>query len=267
MRDLIRSIRRRASYLLWPARKDTAGLPPVAYQPLREARTFYLSRECALIGQAGPTLTATQRGTIRAVFDARVASWLRVEYPRPAQAQIFAAEAVSSPALSLAVVMPNYINNDPAFIDHDFAYHVARSAQDEGFAVSGFAADAITYGGTDDLAAELKRLDLFFASTRPDIVAIDGNYIPGGRALDAAALEGLKARLGFKVVAFVGDCNDLQPDYLGYWTRVADLSVIFHKDTRHYRNLSDKSTVLVCPALPFHEGTFVAAPQRDIDLS
>jgi hypothetical protein len=78
----------------------------------------------------------------------------------------------------------------------------------------------------------------------------------------------LRQSLGFKLVVMVPDCWDACPfDFLGYWHRVADLSIIFHRNTRYLRALPDQSKVLVCPALPFHEPTFVPGEIRDIDLS
>src|SRR4029450_6585293 len=122
--------------------------------------------------------------------------------------------------------------------------------------------------GTGDRALGLQRLAQFLERTRPQIVVFDGNYIPNNRTIDAEAIQGLRRSFGFKLVVMVPDCYDACPfDFLGYWYRVADLSIIFHRNPRYRCALPDQSKVLVCPALPFHEPTFVPRAVRDIDLS
>jgi len=216
-----------------------------------------LAQECSLLGRLSLAPTGAQREIITSVLDACGRAWRAGDTPPPAEASVYGPSTGSSPA-SVAVVMPRYVNCDPAYIDHDIGYHVARSAEAAGARVFQFFVDDLTYNGSDDRTAGLDRLRNFLSQTRPQIVAFDANFIPSGRTIDAETISALKDAFGFKLVALVADCYDACPsDFLGYWHRVADLSVIFHRNTRYFRDLPDRSKELVCPALPFHEPTFL----------
>jgi len=185
----------------------------------------------------------------------------------PAEAGIYACEEGPLSPRSVAVVMPEFINNNPAWIDHDFRIHVSRSAAEAGHRVSEHYADAITYEGCDNPADELARFEGFLDTTRPELVVIEANYLPSGRTIRPKLLERLKRKFGFKVMAMFSDCYDLHRDYLGVWAETADLSIVFNQYTRHYRNFADKRKILVCPSLPHHAPTLAPMANRDIDLS
>jgi len=251
LRALSRPFRRRAARFLWP----------------QLDHELVLDQECSLLGRASSALTGARREIVRSILDACGRLWRAGETPIPPGTDVYASSSRMPPA-SVAVVMPRYINCDPAYIDHDISYHVARSAEAAGARVSQFFVDDITYRGTGDRALGLERLAQFLSQTRPQVVAFDANFIPNSRTIDAETILALRKSLDFKFVALVPDCYDACPfDFLGYWHRVADLSIIFHRNTKYLRALPDQSKVLVCPALPFHEPTFVPGDVRDIDLS
>jgi len=226
-----------------------------------------LFRECSMFGKGTPSLTEMQRALIGAMFETRWHHWRSGKTPPPPKADVYSASVTTS-VPSVAVVMSRYVYGDPAFIDYDVAYHFSRSAEEAGIRVHRFDADSLVWGRNGDLATSLESLRQFLAKTEPAIVAFDGNFIPNGRTIDANAILDLKRLYGFKLLSVIGDCYDAQPrDFLGYWHGVADMSVIFHEYTKYYRNLPNKSNVLVCPTLPFHETTFAPGAARDIDLS
>lgn len=238
-------------------------------QVLKTARPFFLQRECSIFGPIEPTLTATNRHTIRALLTARRQSWEESRTPPPRCVDVYTRRPLVE-RVAVAVLMPQYINCSPTALDHDITYHVLQSALSASHKAVHVPADEFTYGGTSDLPAALARLEAVLGDLRPQLVVIDGNFIPNGRTIDAATLQACKQKLGFKVLSIVGDCYDHQKsDFLGYWHRVADLSVIFHSRTRYYELIDDKTKVLVAPALPFHEQTFApeGAIERDLDLS
>jgi len=250
LRALSRPYRRRAARFLWP----------------QLDHELVLDRECSILGRAMSPPTPAHREIVKSILDTCGRLWRAGETPIPRASDVYASKA--APPVSVAVVMPRYINCDPACIDHEIGYHVARSAEAAGVRVSQFFVDDITYRGKGDRALGLERLGHFLAQTRPQVVVFDGNYIPNKRTIDAQAMQTLRQSLGFKLVVMVPDCYDACPfDFLGYWHRLADLSIIFHRNTRYLRALPDQSKVLVCPALPFHEPTFVPGEIRDIDLS
>ena len=134
LRQALRSIRREMSHLIWPQRKDSVSSNQVQAQ--MDARRYHLLQGCALLGPVESELTILQRKTIQSIFDASFEMWDSGKTSHPAQTQIYEAKKIFTNRVSLAVVMPKYINCDPAFIDHDFAYHVFRSARDAEMDVS-----------------------------------------------------------------------------------------------------------------------------------
>src|SRR5882762_6385090 len=76
-----------------------------------------IRRECDVLGRAGATLTVTQRETIKAIIDTRTRLWEAGETPKPRCVGVYAG-LTSAPPASVAVVMPRFINCDPAFIEH-----------------------------------------------------------------------------------------------------------------------------------------------------
>jgi hypothetical protein len=254
----------------WLKQRPTSIIPsaPASASTTAEERLQRLNAPCPKLGIAHETLSSQQRKKIRSLLDEKTRLWKSGETPAPSQAAVYTTESeVGTRARSVAVVMPRYVNCDPACLDNDIAYHVSRSAQDCGLLVRRFDADAITYQGSEYFATELQRLESFVSAFRPDIVATDANYLPTPRSLDAKILLEMKKRHGFSILSIVPDCYDAVPNWLGYWGDVADASVIFHRYTRHYREFAKKDAVLVCPTLPFHEATFHAHAKKDIDLS
>lgn len=233
---------------------------------LSTARPFFLNRECSILGPLEDKLSDTRRETIRDLLDGRRRGWEQGRAQMPERRDVFV-RAAPVPSRSLAVVMPKYVNY---VLDNDISYNVLNSSLSAGFRSVHIPADHITYAGSNDLPGDLAKLEAELGEHRPSIVVIDGNYIPNGKSLDAAILRRLKSKFGFKIVCIIGDCYNHQPkDFLGYWTQVADLSVIFHRYNRHYSSLANKEAVLVAPTLPFHEPTLRAEQNsgREFDLS
>jgi hypothetical protein len=250
LRRLNASARKRVTRLLWP-------LPD---------HKLLISRPCSILGRSSPRLTASQRAIIRTIIDTQRHLWMTGEIPPPPEMNVYATSAAAVPK-SVAVVMPRYINCTPTNMDHDIAYHVAHSAESAGMHVSRYDADDITYQGKGKLRTEIGRLQEFLWENRPEIVAFDGNYMPNGRTIDADVILELKRAIGFKLLVIIPDCYDGCPvDYLGYWHRIADASVIFHRDSRYLRNLTDRTNVMVCPTLPIDAATFAVRRDRDIDI-
>jgi hypothetical protein len=191
-----------------------------------------------MIGGTGPQLAPAQQRTIRAILDAHWESWMCEETPQPCESNVYDA-ASPSPPPSLAVVMPRNIENDPAYIEHDISFHMTRTARTAGFETTFFAADAITYSGSEGYHDEFTKLVSFLEAGKPNIVAIDGNYRPNKpatiftfkRALSPDDMAKLRLQFGFQLIVVIPDCHDLAPDYLSVWGPVADLVVTFHKDS------------------------------------
>jgi len=250
LRRLNASARKRVTRLLWP-------LPD---------HTLLISRTCSILGRSTSRLTASQRAIVRSIIDTQRHLWMAREIPPPPEMNVYATPTAAVPK-SVAVVMPRYINCTPANMDHDIAYHVAHSAESAGVRVSRYDADAITYHGNGKLRAEIGRLQEFLWENRPEIVVFDGNYIPNGRTIDADVILELKRAIGFKFLVIIPDCYDGCPvDYLGYWHRIADASVVFHGDSGYLRNLTNKTNVIVCPTVPIHAASFAARHDRDVDI-
>jgi hypothetical protein len=233
--------------------------PPIDHNQL-------ILRPCGILGRAGPRLTESQRAIIASIIDRQRTLWTAGGIPPPREMNVYATATGSVPK-SVAIVMPRFINCDSGNIDHDIAYNVACSAEAAGARLSCFDAGAITYRGTGGLRAEIDRLKAFLSVNRPEIVAFDGNFVPNGRTIDADLILELKREFGFKFLSIIGDCYDTTySDCLGYWHRAADLSVIFHRNSRYFRALKDKTRVMVCPTIPIYAEGFSDAHHRDIDI-
>ena len=245
---------------------EAAGLRLVQFlQPPPDHKQLIL-RPCSILNRAGPKLTESQRAIIMAIIDRQRNFWATGRIPPPPEMNVYATATKSVPK-SVAVVMPRFINCDLVNIDHDIAYHVAHSAKAAGVDVSRYDADAITYKGTGRLRAEINRLKEFLSANRPEIVAFDGNFVSNGRTIDTDLIFEMKRQFGFKLLVIIGDCYDTTYyDCLGYWHRVADVSVIFHRNTRYFRALKDKAGVMICPTIPTYAAGVSAKQDRDIDI-
>lgn len=237
-------------------------------------RKHHLVQPCPMIGGTGPQLAPAQERTIRAILDAHWESWMCEEPPQPCESNVYDA-ASPSPPPSLAVVMPRNIENDPAYIEHDISFHMTRTARTAGFETTFFAADAITYSGSEGYHDEFTKLVSFLEAGKPNIVAIDGNYRPNNpatiftfkRALSPDDMAKLRLQFGFQLIVVIPDCHDLAPGNLSDWGPVADLVVTFHKDSESYRSFPTKEKVLVCPSIPFAAELFTPREKKDIGLS
>lgn len=128
-------------------------------------------------------------------------------------------------------LIPQYIMNSKQFIECDFEDHLLKTAENAGADVDAFYTDRCSYPQINlDPVVSKEELELLAAKIeawRPDIIVFDGNYVPSEDSMNPAYLEQLKAKYGFKVIAFIGDAWGSHWVPAGdIWGSVCDL--IFH---------------------------------------
>lgn len=128
-------------------------------------------------------------------------------------------------------LIPQYIMNSKLFIECDFEDHLLKTAENAGADVDVFYTDRCSYPNInlDPVVseAELELLSAKIEAWLPDVVLVDGNYLPSEDSLNPAYLGKLKAKCGFKVIVFIGDAWGSHWVPAGdRWGEVCDL--IFH---------------------------------------
>lgn len=168
-------------------------------------------------------------------------------------------------------LIPKFIMNSKRFIEADFSDHLLETAANAGAAVDAFYTDQCSYPGVNlDSAvsrAELDRLSAKIVAEQPDVVLVDGNYVPSGDSLNPAYLGELKAKYGFKVIVFIGDA------WGSHWVPAADswsevCDIVFHFAPETPLATEGKYPEKLCwSAYPVNERNFFPDSAKKLDIS
>ena len=246
------------------------------------SRAQEVQKLCSILGRGGTRLEPFQRKTIDRILAIAWDAWEKGERPRPRGATLFEGGDVLTPeamkGIKLAVVMPRYVHGNPAYIESDHFYHLAKSAEAAGLSVTQFEADEISYDHTVDdhkpaptrpLDESLAELTRFLDIVRPDVVAFEANFEPTANSIGNAYWNEQKRRLGFKLVAEIADSYDFA-NKQGYqffqihrWRDCVDQFLLFHELSLQRVGIEN---VVLAPCLPFWEGSFDPNAAKDIGI-
>jgi Glycosyl transferases group 1 len=115
--------------------------------------------------------------------------------------------------------------------------------------------------------AELEGLSAKIAAFRPDIVFLDGNYVPSVESLNPEFLSELKAKHGFKAIAFVGDA------WGRHWLPAGDrwsegCDIVYHCAPESPLESEGKHPEKLCWAgAPVNERSFFPDASKELDIS
>jgi len=212
--------------------------------------------------------------SFRNLLDQRSKSWGQAAEPYPrflrSLARVLPTE-IPARGKRILFLIPQHVTNSKRFIEADFKDHLLESAANAGAEVEFFPTDRCSYPGKDfDVArakTELGLLSVKIATFRPDVILVDGNYVPSAESLNPAWLNDLKARLGFRVIVFIGDAwGSHWIPAANSWSDVGD--VIFHFAPETPLEKQGRFSEKLCwDAYPVNERNFFRDPNKNFDIS
>lgn len=214
-----------------------------------------------------------ERG-FRQLLDEKLRAWETGQEPYPRFLKsLKGAQPARIPAHGKRILflIPHYIMNSKRFIEADFRDHLLESAANAGADVDFFPTDRCSYPGTGfDAAlakAELELLSARIAAFKPDVILIDGNYLPSAESLNPAWLQGLKAKCGFKVIVFIGDAwGSHWVPAADSWSEVGD--IIYHFAPETPIETEGKFPEKLCwDGYPVNERNFFPDTDKQLDIS
>jgi hypothetical protein len=200
--------------------------------------------------------------------------WDALHEPFPRFLKVVNSEGAAGNSIAgrrLLFLLPQYIRNSKRFIEADFRDHLLESAANAGAEVDIFHTDRCSYPGAGfDAGLAQSELDLLAAkvgSFRPDVVVIDGNYVPSAESLNPSYLRELKSKHGFKLIVFIGDA------WGSHWVPAADSwgevsDVIFHFAPETPLEEEGRFPEKLCwSAYPVNERNFYPDDSKELDVS
>jgi hypothetical protein len=239
-----------------------------------------LTHQTALIGHDAPFGLAEVRSyadfepRFRGFLDERSAGWAAAREPFPRFLKFFdgkESQAVPPAGKRILFAIPQYIMNSQRFIEADFKDHLLDSAANAGAVVDAFYTDRCSYPGMnfDSASArdELRALQGKLSVFRPDVVLIDGNYVPSGESLNPVLLHELKKQYGFRLIAFIGDAWGAHwAPAADAWSEVSDIIFHFAPDTP-LETLCKSPGKLCWGPYPVNESSFFQDPVKRLEVS
>ena len=239
------------------------------------------------IGSASTGTSAFQSRMIANMFDEYANAWKSGEILMPTCSGVFEVdlsrlqELQARPA-SICLLGPSfYVGEFPLVAELGGFPGFAQSARRAGLVVSEFDTSQILaingYGGrrvtsAQEVNQELRRLRDHLRETKPEILVIDGNFVPGAGSYDAQLLGDLQREFGFSLCTVIADFHELQTeDKLGYWGEISDLVVFtagsWNHHNKYYDQFSHKEKVLLSPCPPTDESQWMQKiVPKDIQL-
>ena len=208
------------------------------------------------------------------LLDKKHLEWQRKRQPYPRFLATLEAERpprIDPAGKKILFLIPQYIMNSTRFIEADFKDLLLDSAANAGAQVDAFYTDRCSYPDVnfDAQAAKagLERLAEKTAAFAPDVIVLDGNYVPSTESLNPAFLGKEKSRHGFKLIAFVGDA------WGSHWVPAADAwsevcDIVFHcaPETPFERECRFPEK-LCWSGCPVNTRNFFRDEKKDFDIS
>ena len=260
---------------------DRYGVPPW----LNEQTEYLLPS--SWLGSATSGTSPSQNRIIRNLFEEYANAWSSGSISLPVKSEVFHVDegrlkSLQKNSISIGFVGTRYyVNEVPLTIDYGGFPGFAESARHSGFQVSEFdVSQTLSVNGyagrrvTSQQIAnrELHRLREHLRDVKPNIVAVDGNFVPGSGCYDTEFLADLKKELGFSLCTFIADFHELQPeDKLGYWGAVSDVVVFtaasWSRGNKYFDRFPRKESILASPCPPADETVWSRSTLvKDIDL-
>ena len=210
----------------------------------------------------------------RAFLDTKSREWEAGETPNPRFLNGLEREQpseVQAAGRKILFLIPQYIMNSTRFIECDFKDHLLETAANAGAEVDVFPTDRCSYPefNFDPISAksELELLPARIAVFKPDVVLLDGSYVPSQDSLNPAYMEKLKEQFGFKVIIFVADAwGSHWVPAADRWSKVGD--VIFHIAPETPLEKEGRFSEKLCwSAYPVNERSFFPDIEKKFDIS
>ena len=247
------------------------GVPPW----LNEQTEYLLPS--SWLGSTATGTAASQSRMIANMFDEYARSWSTGSLQMPISSRVFHVEEsrikeLSGTPVSICFVGPRYyIGELPLTVDNGGFPGFVESARTAGMNVyefdvsqtlslNGYSGKRVT--SQQVVNQELNRLRVHLSETKPDILVVDGNFVPGAGSYDVGLLADLKQEFGFSLCTFIVDFHELQTeDKLGYWGEVSDLVVFtagsWNHHNKYYDRFSQKEKILLSPCPPTDESQWL----------
>jgi hypothetical protein len=208
----------------------------------------------------------------RAFLASRQVAWRSSVTPLPAF--LARREAAASPlrtARKLLFILPRYIFNSDQHVECDMADHLCQSAANAGFDADCFFGDNILYPqlglNHEKAVADLAELRTRIATTRPDAIVFDANFVGGDIGLNGAFLREVKAATGTRLIGFMGDVWGTHWVTIAqYWGEVADRLFYIVPEGRFIEACACADRMLSSP-YPVNSRNFFPDPLKEYDLS
>ena len=257
------------------------GTPPW----LNEQTEYFLPS--SWLGSAATGTTTSQNRIIANMFDEYARSWSAGSLQMPISSRVFQVDKsrlkeLSGRPVSVSFVGPRYyVGELPLTVDNGGFPGFVESARTAGMkvyefdvsqtlSINGYSGKRVT--SQQVVNQELSRLRAHLRETKPDILVVDGNFVPGAGSYDAGLLADLKQEFGFSLCTFIVDFHELQTeDKLGYWGEVSDLVVFtsgsWSHHNKYYDRFSQKEKILLSPCPPTDESQWLnKTVPKDIQL-
>jgi len=240
-----------------------------------------------LLGPANSKTTRTSASILESLFRSHLDAWKSGDSAIPLGSDVFMVEPsrkleMANHRSSIFMVSPHFYMGESPKIESDSHIHQASSAINAGHRVTEFDSDLLCLNGylaydrqpivvpLETVGEEIEKLRCQLTEARPEILYIDGNFIPGKASYDSDLLQSLKSEFGFRLCTIIADCHDLQQrSKIAYWGDVSDSIVVTTFDglNRHYLAFQDKDKVLLAPSPPNNEALwFSHRSSKDIAL-
>lgn len=240
-----------------------------------------LTHQAALIdSEVSPYLLANSHDytlfekDFRSLLDKKFNDWEVSKFPLPRflkSMEKSRTKLVSPQGKKILFLIPQYIMNSKRFIEADFKDHLLNTAVNTGAEVDFFPTDRCSYPGVSFDAAlsktELDLLSMRIASFQPDVVLIDGNYIPSPESLNPAWMDPLKVKHRFKVIVFIGDAwGSHWIPAADSWSEIADIVYHFAPETPIEKE-GKFPEKLYWDGYPVNERNFFPDSEKNLDIS
>ena len=254
--------------------------------PWLNAQTEYLLPS-SWLGSAATGTAVFQSRMIANMFDEYANAWKSGEISMPRCSGVFEVnpsrlQDLQARPASICMLGPTfYVGESPQVVCMCDFPGFAQSARRAGLVVSEFDTSQILaingYTGRrvtsqQEVNQELRRLRDHLRETTPEILVIDGNFVPGSGSYDAELLGDLKREFGFSLCTVIADLHELQTeDKLGYWGEISDLVVptagSWNHHNKYYDQFSHKEKILLSPCPPADESQWTQKiVPKDIQL-
>lgn len=229
---------------------DTPALARTLFTPLWRAG-----------GQQQQTILGDFDGTIAAYDEARDTELLRrveAAFARPEDQ--LAVGALWNRNRAPAGITVMFLTFDDRELPNDLAWHMGRSAAQAGINLMLYRDSAVVLA-CDHRASDRhiqERVDLFAAEVerqRPDVVIVDCCHRLTLRGISPEIMAGLRARLGFRLVALMRDAHGYAILNLLPWQAVCDSMVVFepHAAILAPEHAGRNGNVIALPVMAQHE--------------